>query len=532
MKVLTWRILVSLLVLVVGIAYVLPSLPGVESSPLARFLPAAKINLGLDLKGGMHLTLGVDVEKAVTNALIITGQEIRAQAADNGITVLRPRLTPDNRLEFLVPRSSQRAALDELLAKDFSQLSLADPVPLAGEGREPGLRYFAVFTDAARKNIEDLALDQAVRTIRNRIDQFGVAEPDIRKQADFRIQIQLPGLTDSERAIQLVGQTAQLTFHLVRDDVDSGSILPPGVALFPEIVVQPDGSIVERHLPLDVDPLMTGEDVSDARPAFDGQGNRPSVSLSFNPRGAAAFERITGEHIKRRMAIVLDGKVHSAPTIQDRIGGGRASITGHFTPAEAQDLAIVLRAGSLPAPVTVLEERTVGPSLGADSIRSGMIAALVGGLAVIVIMPLYYGLAGLLADVMLVYTMLLLMAGLAGFGATLTLPGIAGIVLTIGMSVDANVLIFERIREELQSGMRPEEAVAAGFDRAAVSITDSNLTTIIAAAILYQFGTGPVRGFAVTLTLGILASMYTAIFVSRTVFALWIRRNNGKSLSI
>lgn len=534
MKALTWRILVSLLVLVVGTAYVLPSLPGVESSPLARFLPAAKINLGLDLKGGMHLTLGVEVEKAVTNALIITGQEIRAQAADNGITVLRPRLSPDNRLEFLVPRASQRAALDELLARDFSQLSIAEPVALAGagEGREPGLRYFAVFTDAARKNIEDLALDQAVRTIRNRIDQFGVAEPDIRKQADFRIQIQLPGLTDPERAIQLVGQTAQLTFHLVRDDVDPDSILPPGVALFPEIVVQPDGSIVERHLPLDVDPLMTGEDVSDARPAFDGQGNRPSVSLSFNPRGAAAFERITGEHIKRRMAIVLDGKVHSAPTIQDRIGGGRASITGHFTPDEAQDLAIVLRAGSLPAPVTVLEERTVGPSLGADSIRSGMIAALVGGLAVIVIMPLYYGLAGLLADAMLVYTILLLMAGLAGFGATLTLPGIAGIVLTIGMSVDANVLIFERIREELQQGMKPGEAVAAGFDRAAVSITDSNITTIIAAAILYQFGTGPVRGFAVTLTLGILASMYTAIFVSRTVFALWIRRNNGKSLSI
>lgn len=538
MKALTWRIAVSLLVLVAGIVYVLPSLPGVASSPLARFLPTAKISLGLDLKGGMHLTLGVEVEKAVINALSITGQEIRARASEEGITVLRPRLTPDNRLEFLLPRAAQRAALDELLAKHFPQLSVGAPVPLAvgtaGQGgtQEPGLRYFAVFTDAAARNIEDMALDQAVRTIRNRIDQFGVAEPDIRKQADHRIQIQLPGLTDSKRAIQLVGQTAQLTFHLVRDDVDPSGILPPGVALFPEVVVRPDGSTAETPIALDVEPLMTGEDVSDARPTFDSRDNKPSVSLSFNARGAAAFERITGEHVKRRMAIVLDGKVHSAPTIQDRISGGRASITGHFTPNEAQDLAIVLRAGSLPAPVTVLEERTVGPSLGAESIRSGMIAALVGGLAVIVIMPLYYGLAGLLADVMLVYTILLLMAGLAGFGATLTLPGIAGIVLTIGMSVDANVLIFERIREEIKLGMKPVEAVAAGFDRAAVSITDSNLTTIIAAAILYQFGTGPVRGFAVTLTLGIMASMYTAIFVSRTVFAVWMRRNNGKSLSI
>ena len=534
MKALTWRIVVSLLVLVAGVAYVLPSLPGVESSPLARFLPDAKISLGLDLKGGMHLTLGVEVEKAVTNALSITGQEIRARASEKGITVLRPRLAPDNRLEFLLPRATQQADLEALLAKDFPRLAVASPVamPVGGAGQTPGLRYFAVFTDAARKEIEDMALDQAVRTIRNRIDQFGVAEPDIRKQADFRIQIQLPGLTDSERAVHLVGQTAQLTFHLVRDDVDPNGILPPGVALFPEVTIRADGSVVERSLPLDVEPLMTGEDVSDARPTFDGRDNQPSVSLSFNPRGAATFERVTGEHIGQRMAIVLDGELHSAPQIGDRLGEEPAGITGHFTPNEAQDLAIVLRAGSLPAPVTVLEERTVGPSLGADSIRSGMIAAVVGGLAVIVIMPLYYGLAGLLADAMLAYTMLLLMAGLAGFGATLTLPGIAGIVLTIGMSVDANVLIFERIREEMRLGMKPAAAVAAGFDRAAVSITDSNLTTIIAAAILYQFGTGPVRGFAVTLTLGILASMYTAIFVSRTLFGLWMRGNNGKSLSI
>ena len=394
-----------------------------------------------------------------------------------------------------------------------------------------------------------MALDQAVRTIRNRIDQFGVAEPDIRKQADFRIQIQLPGLTDSKRAIQLVGQTAQLTFHLVRDDVNPQGILPPGVALFPMVTVRPDGSTSESMIALDKEPLMTGEDVADARPTFDNRDNKPSVGLSFNSRGAAMFERITGEHIHKRMAIVLDGKVHSAPTIQSRIGGGKASITGSFTPTEAQDLAIVLRAGSLPAPVTVLEERTVGPSLGKESIESGIIKRAEGGdkteyeaityegygpggIAVMVVMPLYYGLAGLLADVMLVFTITMLMAGLAAFGATLTLPGIAGIVLTIGMSVDANVLIFERIREEIRQGLKPLEAVAVGFDRATISIVDSNLTTIIAAAILYQFGTGPVRGFAVTLSLGIVASMFTAIFVSRTAFGLWLGGNDGKKLSI
>lgn len=528
MKSLSWRVVVSLLVLLASIVYVLPSLPGIGGSPLGKVLPEARISLGLDLKGGMHLTLGVEVEKAVTNSLSLMGQDLRASASEKGITVLRSRLTPDNRLEFLLPRAEQRAELEELLAKDFPQLSVDAPTPVdAG-----GLRFTAALTPVAKSKIEEMALDQAVRTIRNRIDQFGVAEPDIRKQADFRIQIQLPGLTDSQRAIQLVGQTAQLTFHLVRDDVNPQGVLPPGVALYPMVTVRPDGSTSESMIALDKEPLMTGEDISDARPTFDNRDNKPSVGLSFNSRGAAMFERITGEHIHKRMAIVLDGKVHSAPTIQSKIGGGKASITGSFTPSEAQDLAIVLRAGSLPAPVTVLEERTVGPSLGKESIESGILAAAVGGLGVMVVMPLYYGLAGLLADVMLVFTITMLMAGLAAFGATLTLPGIAGIVLTIDMSVDANVLIFERIREEIRQGLKPLEAVAVGFDRATISIVDSNLTTIIAAAILYQFGTGPVRGFAVTLSLGIVASMFTAIFVSRTAFGLWLGGNDGKKLSI
>ena len=516
------RLAAAVVVLLLSFVFVLPSLLGDAGS----FLTDRRINLGLDLKGGMHLTLGVDVEQAVHNTLSRTGQDLRVQAADEGIVVLRARLTPDKQLEFLLPRAEQAAKLEELLAKQYWQFSFtSQPAP------EGGLRYLGNYKSDARQRVEDMALDQALRTIRNRIDQFGVAEPDIRKQADFRIQIQLPGLTDTQRAIQLIGQTAQLTFHLVRDDVDPNGLLPPGAALFPQVTVLPDGSESERPIVLDREPLMTGEDVDDARPTFD-QNNNASVSLSFNSRGAVTFERITGENIGKRMAIVLDGKVHSAPVIQARIGGGKASITGHFTPAEAQDLAIVLRAGSLPAPVSILEERTVGPTLGAESIRAGIIAAAVGGIAVLVIMPLYYGLAGLIADVMLAFTMLILMAGLAGFGATLTLPGIAGIVLTIGMSVDANVLIFERIREELAAGLGPLKAVATGFDFATVSIVDSNLTTIIAAAILYQFGTGPVRGFAVTLSIGIIASLFTAIFVSRTLFSIWVKNKQSGTISI
>ena len=260
--------------------------------------------------------------------------------------------------------------------------------------------------------------------------------------------------------------------------------------------------------------------------------DRVYISHGEQPRGGSIFERITGENLGRRMAIVLDGKVYSAPVIQSRISGGKAVITGRFTLNEAQDLAVVLRAGSLPAPVTVLEERTVGPSLGQESIESGILAALVGALAVVIVMPLYYAISGLIADIMLCFTMTLLMAGMTAFGATLTLPGIAGIVLTIGMAVDASVLIYERIREELKHGLSPRDAVEAGFSRASISITDSNLTTMIAAAILYQFGTGPIRGFAVTLSLGIMASMFTAIFVSRAVFEFWIQRNGGKRISV
>ena len=528
MNLLRWRIALSVLVFAVSLVYVLPSLPGIQGSPLSKILPKAQISLGLDLKGGIHLTLGVDVAKAVANSLAQTGQDLRVEAQKANIAVLRPRVIQGNTLEFILPRGEQQKALQEILTSKFPNLQVADSA--AGEGGQ--LRYTAHYSPDATKNIEDMAQDQALRTIRSRIDQFGVAEPDIRKQADHRIQIQLPGISDPSRAVQIIGQTAHLEFHIVRDDVDPGrAVLPPGVIVLPFMDKSDKSGEGKAFLALEKDAALTGEDVVDARPAFD-QTNQAYVTLNFNSRGANVFERLTGENVGKRMAIVLDGKIYSAPNIRERIGGGRASISGQFTTAEAQDLAIVLRAGSLPAPVTVLEERSVGPSLGQESIDSGIRAALVGSLAVIAFMGVYYGMSGIIANVMLIFTMTMVMAGMAAFGATLTLPGIAGIVLTIGMAVDANVLIYERIREELRRGITPLAAVHAGFERASLSITDSNLTTIIATAILYQFGTGPVRGFAVTLSLGIVASMFTAIFVSRGVFEFWARRAGSKGISI
>jgi len=526
MKALRLRLAFSFMTLIIVMMYALPNLPFFGSSFLGTFIED-RINLGLDLKGGMHLTLGVDVDKAIQNTLSATGQDLRARASQEKITVMKPRLNAEGKLEVTLPRAEQTSEFNALVAKWYPTLQQVGASDTAS-----GRTYVFDLTGEARRHTEDMTMTQVVRTIRNRIDQFGVAEPDIRKQSDNQVQIQLPGMTDSERAVQIIGQTAHLEFHIVRDDVDPNAMmLPSGTARYPMITKDKLGEEHESTIVLDSDSLMGGEDITNARPAFNEFG-QAYVALEFNNRGANNFERITGENIKRRMAIVLDGKVYSAPVIQDRIAGGRASITGNFTTEEAQDLAIVLRAGSLPTPVSILEERTVGPSLGKESINSGIIASLVGAAAVIIIMPLYYGLSGVIADLMLCFTILTLMAGMTLFGATLTLPGIAGVVLTIGMSVDANVLIFERIREELKAGMTAFEAIQAGFNRASESILDSNLTTLLTAAVLYQFGTGPIRGFAVTLSLGILASMFTAIFVSRAIFELWVKRSSTQKISV
>jgi protein-export membrane protein SecD len=370
---------------------------------------------------------------------------------------------------------------------------------------------------------------QALETIRNRVDLFGVAEPDIRPQGHDRVVIQLPGLSDPQRAVALIGKTAMLEFKLVNDSRTAEWALANGVPAGEEVLYGREGPGgrpepgEERAYLLRRQPLMTGEGLTDAR-VFSSQYGQPEVSITFDARGARQFERITGEHTKRRLAIVLDGAVYSAPVIQDRISGGRAVINGMGNYDEARDLAVALRAGALPAPVKVLEERTVGPTLGEDSIRMGLKAGALGLGLILVFMAVYYRRAGLVADAALILNFPIVLGALAALGATLTLPGIFGLILTMGMAVDANVLIFERIREELRTGKTPKAAVAAGFDRAFWTIFDSNLTSILVALILYQFGTGPIRGFAVTLSIGLLSSMFTAIFFSRLVFDLALGR--------
>lgn len=527
---LRFRLLLAAAVAALGLICILPSLAG-EGSLAARLSPVRPINLGLDLKGGVHLTVGVDIAAAAANSLAQNGQDIRALAREEGLVVLRPAVDGEV-LTLLLADAGQQDRLDALLSKNYGNLDVVSRT-VQDDGK---VRYALAMDPAWKRTFDAQSLEQAVKIIRNRADEFGVAEPDIRKQEGARIQVQLPGLDDPERAKRNISRTAHLEFKIVDDAADLAKavagVLPPGREM---VMLQShrglDGTASEQPLVVFKDAALTGERITNAFVGFDNAG--PYVGLHFDAQGGRIFTRVTGENVGKRLAIILDGKASSAPVIQDRIAGGRATITGRFTDQEAHDLAGVLRSGALPAPITILEERTVGPSLGQESIDKGLYAGFIGAVLVVVFMVVYYRLSGLIADLALSLNIVLIMAGLAAFGATLTMPGIAGIVLTIGMAVDANVIIFERIREELRRGLTAKAAVDEGFSKATVTILDANVTTVIAAAILYQFGTGPVRGFAVTLILGIIASMFTAIFVSRIIFDLWTaRKDAGAALSI
>ncbi|MDQ7834464.1 MAG: protein translocase subunit SecD [Humidesulfovibrio sp.] len=525
---LRWRVVVTLVVMTVALCLVLPSVPGIKNTLLGKVLPDTVINLGLDLKGGILLTLGVDVDKAIENNMSSMGEDIKASAREDELAVLKPTLLPGVRLEAVLVGSTKQEAFEKLLSKQFPNLRIDGKENLP----EDRVKYLLSMTTDYKKYLAKLTLDQAVKTIRNRIDQFGVAEPDIRRQEGNRIQVQLPGLNDPERAIAVIGKTAHLEFKIVDETVDplaaaKGGLIGPGLELTYMMQHGPNNDGKGIPIVLKKEAVLTGENITDARATIEQNNNQFSVSLTFNSRGARIFERVTAENIKKRLAIVLDGKCYSAPVIQDKIAGGKAQITGRFSQEEARDLAIVLRAGALPAPVNVLEQRTIGPTLGQESIDAGIMATGIAAIAIIIFMAIYYSTAGIIADFVLLLNIVLTMAGLAAFGATLTLPGIAGIILTIAMAVDANVLIYERIREELRKGVKPSEAVDKGYGKATLTILDSNTTNVIVAIILYQFGTGPIRGFAVTLVLGIIMSMFTSIFVSRIMFDLYMSKRKA-----
>ncbi len=526
MKNFSWKTLIVAGVIITAIIYLLPTIK-------PEWWPYKKINLGLDLQGGMHLVLEVETEKAVENNIERISLDMRGLLKKEHIRNMG--LTRGNGTKFSVkiPDAQNIEKFNVLLDTEFKGLKI---ISRTSEG--DATTIVMGLPDQESDHIKDMATRQALETIRNRIDQFGVSEPDIRRQGDNRILVQLPGVKDTQRAKGLIGKTALLEFKLVDEDNDVNAALKGSVPRGSEVLYQYDIDPVTNRKTnqtpflLKKRTLLTGANLTDARVQIDSQYNEPYVTLDFDRKGGRIFAKITGENVKKRLAIVLDDRVYSAPVIQEKISGGRARVTGSFSTEEANDLAIALRAGALPAPVKILEERTVGPSLGHDSIRKGLISMCIGGALVLLFMIFYYKGSGIIADFALVLNIILIAGGLAGFQATLTLPGIAGIILTIGMAVDANVLIFERIREELNLGKTPRAAVDSGYDRATLTILDANVTTLIAALVLFQFGTGPVKGFAVTLSLGVIASLFTALVLTRLIFDYLLIYRRVQRLSI
>jgi preprotein translocase subunit SecD len=522
-----------------------------------KWAPAKHLNLGLDLQGGIHLVMGVEVDRAVREKAVRRAEEIAAEMDRKGVKGADVRGDPDTGIVSVTAPDVGKAkdVLGEFTDM-YTRRTTGNTVELA-------------MKDDAVKQLKDSAVDQAVKAIRNRVDKWGVSEPTIAKRGDASILVQLPGYSNPEKAKELIGKTAQLEFKIV-DDTDQSLTqlkdLPAGVtlnwdryagagdaAVSAPYLESKDRAVLAQYLKdkapaghvfaigklesrtrttsyrswlLDQKQGMTGEYITDARVAFDnspGEGNRPYVQVSFNKTGADLFGKLTKENVKRRMGIVLDDTVDSAPIIQTEIPGGICSIhLGGLKPInevleEAKDLALVLKSGALPAPVRILEERSVGASLGPELIRRGSMAALIGLLAVLAFMAVYYRFSGLVADVALVLNGLVVLAIMAAINSTLTLPGIAGFVLTLGMAVDANVLINERIREELKTGRNIAAAVKTGYEKVFWTIFDGHVTALVAGFVIRAYGSGPVRGFATTLIIGLLASMFTSIVVTRAI---------------
>jgi preprotein translocase subunit SecD len=494
--------------------------------------PSEKIHLGLDLRGGIHLVLQVNTVDAVRAEVDDAMERVRGALAEKGFPPADAQRLPENNgFRFTPAAATDQKVLDKVLDDNLIDFSIAR-----------GVAITATLRPEVTRSIKDMAVRQGLETIRNRIDQFGVSEPIIQRQGieGDRIVVQLPGIDDPIRVKELIRATAFLEIKPVVTAAPtqdallaaSGGQVPSDSEVVAGDVEGLEGKVVGReYYLLKKASVVTGRDLRNARRSQD-QYNQPAVSFSLNPEGAKRFEAYTSAHLGDRMAIVLDNKVRSAPVIRGVISDS-GIIEGNFSIEGAEDLSLVLRAGALPASITYLEERTVGPSLGRDSIVRGTRAGIAGLLAVGIFMLFYYRWSGLNAITALVLNAVLLIGAMGAMKATLTLPGIAGIILTIGMAVDSNVLIFERIREELELGKTVRSAVDLGFQRALSAIIDSNLTTIISALFLFQFGTGPIKGFAVTLTLGLTISMFTAVFVSRSIFDLLLsRRERVTTLSI
>ena len=541
-KSLTWRMILVAAVVVTALIIFMPSLPDVRGN-LPSWWPGNKINLGLDLQGGMHLVYQVESDKAVESSTGRLAGSIRSEAADKKIALADVKQTSPTTIEVDVQNP---ADMDKLL-------SIASDLGVLDKTSQEGSKVVFALKSAEAERIKKNSVTQAVETIRNRIDQFGVAEPVIVQQGTDQILIQLPGVKDTQRALDLIGKTAQLEFKMLDETTQLTPPLPDSVPasdadsiitqykdkipsddelLFQRITDSSTGAISKRPYLIKKDAIMTGDVLQEARVGIDPRTKEAEVDFKLDATGARIFDQATAANIGKRMAIILDNNVYSAPVIKTRISGGSGSISGNFTAAQAKDLAIVLRAGALPAPLKPLQNLTVGPTLGSDSIQAGKKAIILGTLLVVIFMAVYYRLSGVIADFAVILNVIVLIGALALLNATLTLPGLAGILLTIGMGVDSNVLIFERIREELRTGKTVRAAIDGGYNKAFTTVLDSHVTTLITAAVLFQFGTGPIKGFAVSLSLGIMINLFTALVGTKVVFDLWTSRKKLEKLSI
>ncbi len=522
------RLYLAGILTVLAVLILLPSVTGALPDWWTSTIPTPKIQLGLDLQGGTHLLLEVKLDEAVKTQLRRVADDIKQQMKQNKLDFKSVTVDPSGAVLVTLASADERTAFLDLASKLFSDMVIG----LAPNSGDTGPTYRMTYRPMELEQVRRNAMEQALETIRNRIDQLGVRETTFAQEGNDEILVQLPGIQDPERAKELIGKTGVLQFKLVDDNHSVSDALRDGPPPGDEILYGPASRGGREPYLVESAVLLTGDTITDARVRPGGQLEGPYVTVDLDQRGAQIFGAITAANVGRKIAIVLDNVVYSAPVIREPIPGGHVQITGNFTYDEAHELAIVLRSGALPAPVEIIEERTVGPSLGRDSIRQGERSFVVGALVVLTFMAVYYSGAGLLADFGLSLNILLLICVMAAMQATLTLPGIAGIVLTLGMSVDANVLVNERMREELRGGKTPREAVRLGYERAWSAIRDSNISTFVAGLILFQFGTGPVKGFAVTLCVGVLTGVFSCFVVTRAWYDYLISMRRLNAISV
>ncbi|WP_353683790.1 protein translocase subunit SecD [Thermodesulfovibrio sp. 3907-1M] len=533
------RIALILATVILAFIFFLPNTPFFDSMPdwWKKNMPHKGIVLGLDLRGGSHLVFEVDLKRARGITVERIGMHLQSLLEKKGI---KATVKTVGEKIFIQPLNDE---VKKLIKENYPDLSIS----------VQGNNLVCELPETAFKRVETTSVEQAIEVIRNRIDQLGVAEPTIHRQGENEIVVQLPGVKDPKKALEIIGKTAQLEFKLLDEETPLWKELPSLIKageeeaflnqwknripesdeiVFQKIINKETGEVYKRPYIVKKETLLTGDLLAEAHVSIDQRFNEPYVSLRFNDAGAKIFEEITAKYVKQRLAIILDGNLYSAPVIQEKIEGGNAQITGSFTLEEAKDLAIVLRAGALPAPVKLIQNVTVGPTLGKDSIEAGKMAVIVAAVFVSLFIIFYYRLSGVIADLALILNIILLIGALAALNATLTLPGIAGIALAIGMAVDSNVLMFERIREELKLGKTPKAAIESGYKKAFWTIFDSHVTTLITAAVLFHFGSGPIKGFAVTLSLGVAINLFTALIGTKTAFDFIYTGKERKSLSI